>query len=475
MNPENTSREILAAVGGEANITSLVHCATRLRFKLKDHTKANKEHTKNIDGVITVVESGGQYQVIIGNRVSEVFNTIQAITQLGDGQPVAAENQGADNNESIFARAVDIISGIFTPFLGALAAAGILKGLLMMLTALGWMSTQSGVYVIWFAAADSIFYFLPIAIAITSAKKFGANAFVALSIAGALVYPTLITLFNNKTALDFFDIPVILMRYTSSVLPVIISIWLLSLLEKFLNRHLHDSIRNFITPLICLMVIVPLTLIAIGPLGTYLSLALANGYAFIYHLSPILAGVVAGMGWQILVIFGLHWAFVPIMYNNISIHGSDTLKPLFAPSNFAQAGAAFGVFLKTHNPKIKQIAGPATITGLFGIVEPIIYGISLRYKKPFIWATLGGGVGGAISGFVGATAMAPGIPGLATLPIFFGPGFTGFICAITFAFIFTAISTYLFGFNDMMEKEMLDSKEINKVPADSRRFEAKRV
>ncbi len=475
MNPENTSREILVAVGGEENIISLVHCATRLRFKLKEHVKANKEQCKNIDGVITVVESGGQFQVIIGNRVSEVFNAIQAITQLGNNDSAAAIKNDDGEKEGLFARAVDIISGIFTPFLGALAAAGILKGLLMMLTALGWMSPQSGVYIIWFAAADSIFYFLPIAIAITSARKFGANAFVALSVAGALVYPTLITLFNNKAALDFFDIPVILMRYTSSVLPVIISVWLLSLLERFLNKHLHDSIRNFITPLICIMLIVPLTLIAIGPLGTYLSLALANGYTFIYNLSPILAGIVAGMGWQVLVIFGLHWAFVPIMYNNISIHGSDTLKPLFAPSNFAQAGAALGVFLKTRNPKIKQIAGPATITGLFGIVEPIIYGISLRYKKPFIWATVGGGLGGAISGFAGSTAMAPGIPGLATLPIFFGPGFTGFICAITLAFVFTAVSTYLFGFNDNMEKEMLANVGEHKKPVKRSTLVAKSV
>ena len=448
MNPVIISKEILTSVGGKENIISLVHCATRLRFKLKDPALANKTVTQNIDGVISVVESGGQYQVVIGNRVGEVF---QAITQSAENSSPATENR----QEGWFSRAVDIISAIFTPFLGALAAAGILKGLLLMMTSLGYMSDKSGVYIIWFAAADSIFYFLPLAIAVTSAKKFGANIFVALSIAGALVYPTLIALFNDKATLSFFDIPVVLMRYTSSVLPVIISVWLLSLLERWLNRHLHDSIRNFTTPLICLMVVVPLTLIVIGPLGTYLSLGLAGGYAFIYNLSPIIAGVVAGVGWQVLVIFGLHWAFIPIMYNNIAVHGQDTLKPLFAPSNFAQAGAALGVFLKTRNPKIRQIAGPATVTGLFGIVEPIIYGITLRYKLPFVWASMGGGIGGAISGFVGATAIAPGIPGLATLPLFFGPAFAGFIGAISVAFIFSSIGTYLFGFNDEMEKEML--------------------
>lgn len=464
MDTEKTAQQILASIGGEANISSLVHCATRLRFKLKDTSSADKAVTTDIDGVISVVESGGQYQVIIGNRVSEVFNAIQSLLQHSDetANNNTRETSQSEQKETLFSRTVDIISGIFTPFLGALAASGILKGMLLMLSSFGWMSKESGAYVIWFAAADSIFYFLPIAIAITSAKKFAANIFVALSVAGALVYPTLIAMFNDKAALDFFAIPVILMRYTSSVIPIIFSVWLLSLLERFLNRILHDSIRNFINPLICLMVIVPVTLIAIGPLGTWLSLGLAQGYEYIYNLSPMVAGVVTGIGWQYLVIFGLHWAFVPIMYNNISVHGYDTLKPLFAPSNFAQAGAAFGVFLKTKNPKIKQIAGPATVTGLFGIVEPIIYGISLRYKKPFLWATIGGGIGGGICGFIGATSLAPGIPGLASLPIFYGPAFTGFIFSIIFSFIFTAVMTYTFGFNDNMEKEMLSDNKNKK-------------
>ncbi|WP_406562296.1 PTS transporter subunit EIIC [Klebsiella pneumoniae] len=455
MNTAKTAEEILASVGGKQNVASLVHCATRLRFKIKNKEIVDSSVTKNIDGVITVVESGGQYQVIIGNRVSEVFNEIQNImNSVSVGNTVETPSTDKGEKESLFARTVDIISGIFTPFLGALAAAGILKGMLLMLSAIGVMSKTSGAYIIWFAAADSIFYFLPMAIAVTSAKKFGANIYVALSVAGALIYPSLITMFANKTPLDFFSVPVVLMQYTSSVIPVIFSIWLLSILERKLNRVLHDSIRNFINPLICMMVIVPVTLMAIGPMGIYLSLGLANGYAFIYNLSPVVAGVITGVGWQYLVIFGLHWAFVPIMYNNIAVHGYDTLKPLFAPSNFAQAGAALGVFLKTKNPRIKQIAGPAAVTGLFGIVEPIIYGISLRYKKPFLWATIGGGVGGGICGFVGATSLAPGIPGLATLPTFYGPGFTGFIFSLLFSFTFTTIMTYFFGFNDDMEKEM---------------------
>lgn len=409
MSNEKLAKDILASVGGEGNVSSLVHCATRLRFKLKNKDQADKNQTQNIPGVITVVENGGQYQVVIGNTVGDVYKEILKISSIGDDDKsdAAAAPEG-----NWFNKTVDIISGIFTPFLGALAASGILKGLLLMLASLGWLTKTGGVYSIWFAAADSIFYFLPLAIAVTSSRKFGANTFVALALAGALVYPNIITLYNDKADITFFNIPVVLMSYTSSVIPVIIAVWLLSILEKFLNRVIHDSVKNFITPLICLMVIVPLTLIAVGPIGIYASLGLAKGYTFLYNLSPIVAGIILGAGWQLLVVMGLHWAFVPIMYNNIAVYGYDTMKPLMAPSNFAQAGAALGVFLKTRNPKVKAIAGPAAITGLFGITEPIIYGISIRYKKPFVWAIIGGAIAGAITGASGSVQYCSRYPGL---------------------------------------------------------------
>lgn len=470
MSNEKLAKDILESVGGRDNVASVVHCATRLRFKLKNEKLANKDKTKNIAGVVTVVESGGQYQVVIGNTVNDVYKELLRVGNMGE-----ASNEAQASEGNWFNKAVDIISGIFTPFLGALAASGILKGLLLMLASIGWLPKESGTYMIWYAAADSIFYFLPLAIAITSARKFGANMFVALSIAGALVYPNIIALYNNKTAVSFFHIPVVLMSYTSSVLPVIFSVWILSVLEKYLNKIIHSSVRNFITPLICIMVVVPLTLIAVGPIGIYVSLGLAKGYTFLYSLSPVIAGIIVGAGWQLLVVLGLHWAFVPIMYNNLAVYKYDTLKPLFAPSNFAQAGAALGVFLKTKNPRIKAIAGPAAVTGLFGITEPTIYGISIRYKKPFVWAIIGGAIGGAITGASGSIAIAPGIPGLASIPLFYGPGFAGFIMAIVVAYIFTAVTTYFFGFNDSMEKEMIATKEPEQATATVNKAEAATV
>ncbi|MDO3411538.1 beta-glucoside-specific PTS transporter subunit IIABC [Saccharibacillus sp. CPCC 101409] len=461
MSNETLAKEILRTVGGAGNVSSVVHCATRLRFKLKDNKKADKSGTQNLPGVITVVENGGQYQVVIGNTVGDVY---KEVVKAGGFDADSAGNDEAESGEksNLFNKAIDIISGIFTPFLGALAASGILKGLLLILTTLGWLTKESGVYAIWYAAADSIFYFLPIAIAITSSRKFGANQFVSLAIAGAMVYPNIIALYNDGASLTFFNIPVVLMSYTSTVLPVIITVWVLSLLEKRLNKIFHSSIRNIFTPLLSLMIIVPLALIVIGPIGTYTSQGLASATTFMYNLSPIVAGIVLGAVWQLLVLLGIHWAFIPVMYNNIAVYGRDHLKPLFAPSNFAQAGVALGVFLKTKNPRVKSIAGSAAVTGIFGITEPIVYGISLRYKKPFVWAIIGGAIGGGIAGAVGSSAIAPGIPGIASLPIFFGPGFAGFIAAIVIAYVFSAVTTYFFGFNDSMEKELLPPDEKGK-------------
>jgi PTS system beta-glucosides-specific IIC component len=458
MSYEKIAKDVLKSVGGEENITSVVHCATRLRFKLKDRKRVDKNETEGIEGVISVVESGGQYQVVIGNMVGDVYKEITKITKFGDDDTP----QSSSSDGSIFNKTVDIIAGIFTPFLGALAASGILKGLLIMLDTAGILTADTGAYRIWFATADAIFYFLPLLIAVTSARKFGANIYVALGVAGALVHPNIIAMNTAGEAIDFFSIPVVMMSYTSSVIPVILAIWVLSIFEKWLNKKLHPNVKNFLTPLFSIMFVVPITLLVFGPFGTYLSQWLATGTTFIYDLSPIAAGIVMGIAWQILVIFGLHWAFIPIMYNNLAVQGFDKLKPLFAPSNFAQAGAALGVFLKTKNPKVKGIAGAAAVTGIFGITEPIIYGITLRYKKPFLWAALGGGLGGAIAGASGSVALAPGIPSVVTIPIFFGTGFAGFIAAIIVAYFFSAIATYFFGYNDSMENELASENQVKK-------------
>ncbi|EEO7552472.1 PTS transporter subunit EIIC [Listeria monocytogenes] len=450
MDYQKLAKEILANVGGEENVRSVVHCATRLRFKLVNKEKADKKQIESISGVISVVESAGQLQVIIGNTVGDVYKALGSFTKLTDDGDSEIAKGTKDSDGNFLSKAIDVISGIFTPILGALAGGGMLKGLLMILTTFGWLTESSGTYQILYAAADSVFYFLPLILAYTAARKFGANPPVAIAAAGALVYPTMINLFNEGAHITFLQIPVVLMSYSFSVIPIILAVWFLSILERFLNSKIHEAAKTFLTPMICLMLIVPLTFLAFGPLGTFISQGLSSGYTFIYNLSPIVAGAFMGAFWQVLVIFGIHWGFAPIMINNLSRYGRDTMIAMVGPSNFAQAGASLGVFLKTKKPEVKAIAGSAALTGFFGITEPSIYGVTLKYKKPFVIASIAGAIGGAIVGAAGSSGAANAIPGILTLPIFIGKGFVGFILGIAVAYILSAIGTYFFGYKDEM-------------------------
>ncbi|SFL89663.1 beta-glucoside-specific PTS transporter subunit IIABC [Salibacterium qingdaonense] len=442
---QSLAGSIIENVGGEENVQSVYHCATRLRFILHDNEKADKQTVDDLEGVLQVVESGGQFQVVIGNEVSDVYKAITKTTSLGE------ESSGGGGNEekgSLFNRAIDIIAGIFTPILGALAGAGIFKGLLAVLESTNLLATDSGTYQILNAASDSLFYFLPFLLAVTAARKFEGDPYVALVIAGALFYPDLITFGEEQGTMSFLGIPVIMADYSTSVIPILISIYIMSKFQGVLNNWLHSSIRMFFTPLILLLVMVPLTLAAFGPVGTVISGWLADGYTFVFDLSPVIAGIIMGVFWQVLVIFGLHWGFVPIGINNISVYGEDTFSAIIAPAVFAQAGAALGVWLKTRQTGVKAIAGPAAISGLFGVTEPAIYGINLRYKRPFVLGAAAGGAGGAIVGLSGATALAVGLPGLTTLPIYFGEGFALFCVAIAVSFVLAAVLTFFFGYSD---------------------------
>ncbi|ALP37654.1 PTS beta-glucoside transporter subunit IIABC [Paenibacillus sp. IHB B 3084] len=453
MSYEKLAKEIVHLVGGEKNVVSLVHCATRLRFVLKDEAKADKEKLEKTDGIITVKQSGGQFQVVVGNKVPEVYSAISKVSNIldeskKDEKPVKA-NKG-------FGAIIDVVSSIFAPLLGVMAGAGILKGLLLIASNAGWLAPKDTTYIILLAAADSLFYFLPLLLAVTTARKFEGNIFVALTIAGGLLYPSIVTLKTEGTPTDFFGIPIVMMSYSSTVIPIIIAIIVMSKLEKWFNRLIHESVKNFITPLILLVIMLPLTLIVFGPFGVYVGNGIATGLIAAFGFSPLLAGAIMGACWQILVIFGVHWGLVPVFINNIAVNGRDGIKPSAAASIFAQTGAAFGVMLKTKNKKLKTLAGSATLTALFGITEPAVYGVTLPLKRPFIAGIIGGAIGGAIIGQAGTQAFASGAPGLLTLPIFYGPGgqgFPGLILGISVSFLVSAILTYILGFEDPVEAE----------------------
>lgn len=448
MKYDQLATDIIKQVGGEANVKSLVHCATRLRFVLKDKSKADKAKMERLDGVITVKESGGQFQVVIGNNVPEVYQAFGKQTNLIDR---TSDDSSDGEKGNIFGRAIDIISSIFTPLLGVMAGAGILKGLLAIATNAGWLTTDETTYIILNATADSLFYFLPVLLAVTSARKFGANQFVAMTVAGALIYPSIIQLKNEAVPADFFGIPVMMMSYTSTVIPIILAIWVMSHVEKFFNQRIHESVKNFVTPLISLVTIVPLTLIVFGPIGVTSGDLIAAFILKVLAFNPILAGAFIAGVWQVLVIFGIHWGVVPIFINNIATKGYDYIKPATAPAIFAQAGASFGVMLRSKNKKLKTLAGSTGITALFGITEPAVYGVTLRLKRPFIAAVISAAVGGGIVGHFGSVAVASGPPGLLTLPVFIGDSMTAFyglLLGVAVSFVLSIVLTYILGFED---------------------------
>lgn len=451
-NYKATAQAILDTVGGKENVNSVVHCATRLRFRLKDPKKANKKETENVDGVIQVVESGGQYQVVIGNTVADVYNQLV---------PLVGQTEGSESEEesgSIFNRAVDLISGIFVPILPALIGAGMIKGLLMLAVQFGLKET-SGTYQIWYAASDAVFYFLPILLAVTSAKKFKANTYLALAVAGAMVYPNLVTLFaKTTTKLTFLGIPVVGAKYPSSVLPIIFTIYFMSKIQHWCNDHFHPAVKNVLTPLFTLGITVPVAILVIGPIMSLLDTWLGKGYSALYGLSPLVAGIIFGGLWQVLVVFGVHWGIIPIGYNNLALYGRNTINGMVGPSNFAQAGAAFGVFLKSKDTKVRELSLSSAITGVFSITEPAIYGINLKYKKPFYIACGVSAITGAITGAANSAAIAAGPVGILSIPIFVGKGFVPFLIAIAIAFFGTAILTYFFGYNDSMNEQPKEEK-----------------
>ena len=449
MNTKRLAEQILHCVGGEKNVDSLVHCATRLRFKIVDLQQVKLAELEALDGVITVVRAAGQLQVVIGNRVAEVYREFGPISSLlNDGREKQTAGE-ADNQGSLLGRLVDVVASIFTPLLGAMAAAGVLKGALAIVIAAGWMQTSQSEYIILQAASDSLFYFLPLLLAITSARKFGTNVFVAVSLAGALVYPSIQTLFDSGQEVMFWGIPVVMMKYTSSVLPIILSVWVMSYLERFLNGHFHESVRNILTPFFLLLIMVPMTLITIGPVSITVSEFVAHLFVSIYHFNPILASALFAALWQVFVIFGGHWGFVTLFINDLSVLGHSYLKAATGPAVFSQSGALLAVMLRTRDKKMKALAGSSFIASLFGITEPGVYGVTLKLKKPFICAVIAAALGGAVVGYAQSSAISMGMTSLLTVPIFYGDGFMGFVIGCLLAFAASFILTLVVGFKDV--------------------------
>lgn len=467
MKYEKLAKEIIKNVGGKENVNSLAHCITRLRFKLKDESKANTEVLKNMDGVVTVVKSGGQYQVVIGNHVPDVYAEVATIGGF-------AESSSGESEEKLnpFNKFIDIISGVFTPTLGVLSATGMIKGFNALFVALGWLANTSGTYQILNAIGDCLFYFFPIFLGYTAAKKFKLNEFIGMAIGAALVYPTLsglmtgtplYTLFGGTVIespiyITFLGIPVILMSYSSTVIPIILATYVGAKIEKGFKKIIPDVIKLFIVPFCTLLVIVPLTLILIGPMATWAGKLLGAATLAIYGLSPIVAGLFMGAFWQVFVIFGLHWGFIPIVMNNMAVFGYDPILAGVLGASFAQTGVVLAILIKTKNPKLKSLAIPAFISGIFGVTEPAIYGITLPRKKPFILSCVASAIGGGIIGLMGTKGYIMGGLGIFAIPSYISPqgldtGFYGAIIAIAVSFVLGFLLMFFGGFKDEESKK----------------------
>ena len=463
---------IIDNVGGKENIISVVHCTTRLRFKLKGEAKANDDQLKANDGIVTVVKSSGQYQVVIGTHVDKVYDDVLAVGGLTGGGQVADDYEDK-SNMSLMDRFIDLISGIFTPFLGVMAAAGMIQGLTSAMGSFGWISTTSGTYTILYAIGNGFFYFLPIILGLTAARKFKVNEFIGIAIGAAMVYPNILSLYNSKTVLmtlfkgsiiespihaTFLKIPVILMNYSSTVIPIVLAVWFASYVQKFVTKLIPGVVQLFLVPFFTLLITVPITFLVIGPVATWIADIIAAAIQAVINFSPILAAVIVGGFWQVLVMFGVHWGIVAAFYTELSSQGWDQMLLFSVSVCFSQIGVVTAIIFQTKNPKTKAIALPALISGIFGVTEPAIYGVTLPRKKSFILSCIGGAIGAIPFALGGVKAFSMAGMGVFAFPMVIGKSH---VTSSLIWWLISVIVSYLAGLllQFIFGKSAVDSKE----------------
>ncbi|SDX40555.1 beta-glucoside-specific PTS transporter subunit IIABC [Paenibacillus sp. PDC88] len=461
MDKQQLSKDILKLVGGEENIDQVTHCMTRLRFNLNDNSKADKKTLQNTPGVMGVMINGGQFQVIIGNEVPKVYN---ALVGNMSKSPDAGTNASSETKtkKNPLSALFDFISGVFTPILPAITGAGMIKGIVALLVTLGWMSETSSTYQILSAIGDGAFYFLPIILGISTARKLGSNMYIGAAIGASVLHPTITTLLGTGESITFAGLPVVAATYSSSVIPILIAVWLASYVEKAVDKVTHASLKLIVVPTVTLLVIVPVTLIAVGPLGVIIGNGLTDGFSWLFDNTGLFAGLIIGGAFSLLIITGMHYALVPIMIGSIATLGYDYLIPMMMVANFAQAGSALGVSLKSKNKQTKSLAMSTSVTAFMGITEPAMYGVNMKYKKPFIAALIGAGIGGAFMSLFHTKAyVVGGLAGLSGIPMILGETFVYAVIGLLIGSAAAAVLTYILGFDEEIAVETPEAKEVN--------------
>lgn len=464
---DELASNVIKYAGGEKNIKNAWHCVTRLRFNLADKDSVDLESIKKVPGVMGAQFAGDQFQVIIGNDVESAFDAVQKA--LGNSLTQENTDDDGDNKESVISRLMDFISGTFTPAMPAIIGAGLLKGIVSLIQTFNWLPTNGAEFKVLEMISDSAFYFLPFLLAVSAARKLKTNEFLAMSIAGVLLYPTMVNGFNAMSAgktvatMKLFGfLPMPYLAYSSSVIPILLAVWFLKYVFQWVKGWMPKSVTIMLSPVLTLLIVVPVTLVILGPLGTYVGTGFSAVILWLFKHVGIIAGALLGGLWPLLVMTGMHWAIMPFGLQIFNSQGFDSfMSPSILAATFAMAGATFAVLLKTKDDNMKQIALPAGISAILGITEPAMYGVTLKLKKPLIGALIGGGVTGAVFNVFHLKAFGMGMPGLIALPGFVEPhnnlniivAGAGSILAFAIAFIITWYIGFEDEKNDTVNKE----------------------
>lgn len=453
MNFERIAKEVLENVGGANNVAHVTHCVTRLRFNLKDDSKADIDKIKKIKGVMGQVNKGGQFQVIIGNDVSDVY---KELLKLGNFKSSNNQEEEKGAKKGIITSVFDTIAGIFTPIIPAIAGCGMLKAFLGLFVALGLISTETQTYYIFSFISDAAFFFMPLLLAYTAGIKFKTSPFLAMVIGGVLLHPSFSALVSAGEPVSFLGLPVRLVNYSSSVIPIILIVWLMSYVEKLANKFIPKVLRLVFVPLIVIIVTAPIGLIVIGPLGTVIGDVLASGIMFIDSKATWTLPLIMGGLTPLIVMTGMHYSLYPALFTQLATLGYQTLMPGMLISNVCQGAAALCVSIKSKNSELKQLASSTGITALLGITEPAMYGVNLKLKKPLYAVLCGGALGGLYAGLTAVKGYTPSGSGLPGIAAYIGPEMSNVVnilIACGIGFVATFIITWFIGFEDEVNED----------------------
>lgn len=428
MDYNQLSEDILRLIGGDENIQAATHCATRLRLTLKDNQKADKEKINALDGVLNVITQNGQFQIVIGNHVNKVYKAMEA-QRAGGSESIQStefsQTKEDQSSRSVGAKVLDTVSGIFVPVVPALAGAGMIKALLTILNFLGWIEPASSTYQIINFISDGTFYFLPILLAHSASVKFKTHPYVSMAIGGILLHPAfqamVQTVRDGGEAIDFLSLPVRAVNYSSSVIPIILIIWFLSYVEPIIDRIVPGVIRIFASPMLAFLIVAPISLIVIGPLGTYMGDYLALFIEWVNSYASWLIPTMLGFFYPLIIMVGMHYALISVGINSLAQTGTEIVAgPGMLVSNIAQGGAVLALSFKTKDAKLRSLSVSTGISAVLGITEPALYGVELQNRRTLISAMLGGGIGGLYIGVMGVVRYVQVPPSLIGLTGFIG-------------------------------------------------------